>query len=483
MKLFKNRIKYIGALLLAVIFTAGLFFCATGCDDNYITITVWTYYNGDQQTSFNKLIDEFNKKVGDEKGITVEQKSQGDINVLAEQLLDSVQHKSGASAIPDLAAVYSESAFILDKHDALVDMDEYFTKNELAEYVPSYIEEGRLVQNGPLYLLPVSKSTEVVAYNATDWAPFEKATKISIDSIKTIEDMVSAAEAYYEWSGGKALYGRDSLENYVYIGTTQLGHEMFKVDADGTLSLDLDRETFRSLWNNYYAPMVNGYFYGEKKDGKSKFASDLAKFGNILALTCSTSAITYFPTELVEEGDNKHPVEAVIRKPLLFENRNRDAYVQQGAAYCMLKTSEEKQSASAVFLKWLTEKENNIEFSLQSSYCPAKTDANDLSEIKKAFGTASTAKSKNILQSLTVSAELLVSGDTYACKPFEGAKEVRAYLGEKLEDVTIADCRKIEAAMKTGKTRAEALSDAENVHDFDAWFDELEAHIKTLLAK
>ena len=42
-------------------------------------ITVWTYYNGDQLESFNKLVDQFNETTGREKGIRVESASQGSV--------------------------------------------------------------------------------------------------------------------------------------------------------------------------------------------------------------------------------------------------------------------------------------------------------------------------------------------------------------------------------------------------------------------
>lgn len=481
--MIKSKLKVIVAVLLAACLLLSVVLFSTACGEQTVKITVWNYYNSDQLTSFNKLVEEFNKTVGAENGIVVESQSQGSINVLSDQLLEAVEHKSGAQEMPNLAAVYSESAYLLEAKDALAAFDEYFTADELNEYIPACIEEGRLVKDGPLYLMPVSKSTEVVAYNVTDWKPFEEDTGITIDSIVTIEDMVAAAKEYYEWSDGNALYGRDSLENYVYIGTAQLGHEMFKVNESGELSIDLDRDTFETLWNNYYTPMVKGYFYGEMKNGKSTYASDLAKFGKVLALTCSTSAMTYFPTEVISDTDEKHAVEAVVKKPLLFNDSpaNAPKYVQQGAAYCMLKASVEEERASAQFLKWLTKKENNIAFALQSSYCPSKTESNNTEAIKAAFGEVNSVKANNILQSLTVSAEVLVSGKTYACKPFEGAKEVRSYLGSKLEAVTIEDCRKIEAAMETGVSREEALADSNNTHDFESWFDELQSHVNTLL--
>ena len=44
---------------------------------NPVTIEVWNYYNGDQLTAFDSLVEEFNATVGKEKGIIVEGVSPG----------------------------------------------------------------------------------------------------------------------------------------------------------------------------------------------------------------------------------------------------------------------------------------------------------------------------------------------------------------------------------------------------------------------
>lgn len=485
----RKKISIIGALVLALC----LVLCSFGsaCDsDDPITITIWHYYDGDQLTAFDTLVSEFNNTVGAEQGINVQFAGQGGVNTLSDNIIESVQKKSGALPLPNIAAVYSETAFILDEYDALVDLDRYFTAEELAEYVPSYIEEGRFRAGGPLRLMPVSKSTEVTALNVTDWAAFENACGVSVSDITSIEDMVDAARTYYEWTDsltpdvaddGKALYGRDSIENYVYSGAAQLGHELFTVDSDGKLTIDLDRDTFRALWDNYYVPMVNGWFYGEKDivSDKSTYASDLARLEKVLALTCSTSAITYFPTEVVDESDVKRNVQATIIGPLAFENRERNAYVQQGAAYCVLKSTAEQEAASALFLKWFTEKEQNLEFSSLSSYCPAKTEANSKEAITAAFGAVDSEKAANMLNSLIVSSELLASGEAYACKPFKGAKDVRAYLGDALENITMTDSATVRAAIDVNKSRAQAISELNT--DFDAWFDGVCAEVHRIL--
>ena len=54
---------------------------------NPVTITVWTYYNGDQLETFNSLVDKFNEGEGKKMGVTVESSSQGSVNDLETNVL------------------------------------------------------------------------------------------------------------------------------------------------------------------------------------------------------------------------------------------------------------------------------------------------------------------------------------------------------------------------------------------------------------
>lgn len=69
------------------------------------------YYNGAQQEEFNRLVDEFNKTVGKEKGIIVEGSGQGTISDLERNVLDSINGKAGAADIPNIFAAYGDTAY------------------------------------------------------------------------------------------------------------------------------------------------------------------------------------------------------------------------------------------------------------------------------------------------------------------------------------------------------------------------------------
>ena len=450
-----------------------------------VTVTVWNYYTGDQLAAFDQLVEEFNTSVGVEKGVVVVSVSQGDIDTLADSLLASVNGEAGASKRPSVAAVYAETAYILEKAGALAPLDGYFTADELASYVPGFLEEGRFNAKNELLLFPILKSTELFTANKTDWAPFAEATGVALESITTKEQLTAAAKTYYEWTDaqtpdvagdGKALYGRDSVPNYIYIGTYQLGHEMFAV-KDGALTVDLDKETFRTLWDNYYIPMINGWF-----GAYAKFRSEDCKTGKILALTSSSSSVSYLPTAVTLSDDTSHDIETYASRDLPFENASVDAVVQQGASYCLLRSTDAEQEGAVTFLKWFTEPDRNLDFALMSGYSPVTLGANTEEAITSAFsGDVSTPKGQNVLKSLVIGAETFSECKAYSTKPFEGSKDVRYLLGDLLQNTAADDRAAIVAAIASGKTQEEATAEFMSDAYFDAFFDRLTTEVTAIV--
>lgn len=473
----------------AVALTAITIFTSMGCGKssstasenldpkNPTTITIWNYYNGDQLAVFEHIIDEFNSTVGAEKGIVAVTVSQGDISTLADSLLDSASGKAGAQDCPTLAAVYSETAYILDQSDSLVPLDDYFTEEELSLYVPGFLEEGRFGEGNQLMQFPILKSTETFTANKTDWEPFAADTGITLESIKTVEDLTAAAEAYYLWTDaktpdiledGKSLYGRDSVGNYIYLGSYQLGHELFVV-KDGKMNTNMDRDTFKILWDNFYIPYINGYFgsYGN-------FSSEDAKTGKILALTASSSGVSYLPDSVTLEDDTTHPIELYESNSLPFSEAANDAVVQQGASYCLLKSTPAQLEGAVEFLKWSTQADRNLDFALMSGYSPVTLEANTKKAITEAYsGDTSTPKGKNILDALIISADVFNTKTAYATKPFQGSRDVRTLLESSLLDKAKEDRAAVIAAIEGGATRQEAVEHFSSAIYFDEWFDDL----------
>ncbi len=345
--------------------------------ENPVTLTVWHYYNGVHQAAFDKLVEEFNGTVGKDLGIYVEETSKGSVSDLESAIQDAVNAEVGAEDIPDVFSTYTDSAYVLQKDGVLTDLTQYFTQEELDQYVDAYVQEGEFAGDGGLYVFPVAKSTEITMMNKTDWEKFAGETDVSLDDLSTMQGIVKVAEQYYDWTDaktpdipndGKAFYGRDSMSNYFLIGMKQLGRDLFEV-KDGSVTLQADKDALHTLWENYYVPYVKGYFvsYG-------KFGSDDVKTGDTLVYTGSTASSMYFPDN-VELDDDSYPIDYVIKNAPVFEDG--EAYrVQQGAGMAVAKSDRMHEYAASVFLKWFTQSDNSLKFGSASGYLPVRKDAN-----------------------------------------------------------------------------------------------------------
>ncbi len=438
-----------------------------------VSLTLWHYYNGGQQAAFDQLVEEFNATAGKEKGIYVEGYSQGSVADLEKAISDSVAEKVGAQPMPHLFSTYADTAYAVQQQGKLSDLTQYFTEDELSEYVDGYIQEGYFYDDDALYLFPVAKSTEVLMLNATDWEPFADATGTSTEELKTVEGVTEVAQRYYEWTDsqtpdvpddGKAFYGRDSMSNYFIIGMKQMGVDIFDVN-NGEVTLRPEKEKIRRLWDNYYVPYVKGYF-----TSLGKFRSDDVKTGDILAYTGSTSSAMYFPDEVEEDSGSKSIEYEVLPAPIMQDG---EAYnVQQGAGMAVTKSDAVHEYAACEFMKWFTAKENNLRFVCESAYLPVRKDANTvemLDEIVKSQELKVNPKTYDCLKNILNQSD---SVQYYTTKCFDNGYSTRKILDYNLSDKAVADKAAIDEAVAAGETRADAVAPYVTEEAFDSWYED-----------
>ena len=167
---------------------------------NPVSLTVWHYYNGAQQSAFDELVSEFNATVGKEKGIYVEGYSQGSVSDLEKAVTAAAAGSVGSQELPNIFSTYADTAYAMQQQGKLADLSQFFSAEELSEYVDAYIQEGYFHDDGALYIFPVAKSTEITMINTTDWQPFADATGVTLDQLSTTEGIVDVARQYYEWT-------------------------------------------------------------------------------------------------------------------------------------------------------------------------------------------------------------------------------------------------------------------------------------------
>ncbi len=453
--------------LLGATLAASLFSGCSGKKSDPVTVTVWTYYNGDQLDAFNDLTEKFNDTVGKKDGITVETKSLGTAEDLEQNVLAAVNGEVGASEVPNIFSAYSDTAYTMDQKDMLVDLSDYLTDKEKDEYVEEYLKEGDFSDDGSIKIFPVAKSTELLFLNDTDWQKFAEETGAQYEDLQTIEGLVETAGKYYNWTDsqtpeaddGKALFGRDAMANYLLVGAKELGCDIFEVE-DGKMTLNFDEDVIRKLWDNYYVPYVKGYF-----SASGRFRSDDVKTGNVLGYVGSTSSATFFPTEVSDDSGDAHEIKLKVLPCPKFKDGD-DYAVQQGAGMVVTKSSEEEIKASIKFLKWFTQSENNIEFSVGSGYLPVTNEANSIEKIKSVDSDISSSME----EILTKSVAEINDNNLYYMHAFENGNDARTALQEAFGDIAQQDRNTVDERIAQGESAEEAEAEFLSDEYFEQWY-------------
>lgn len=480
------------AAVLAALAVAGALACAgcaqpasTGQDTGKasvldpadpVQIELWTYYNGKQQQAFEELVAEFNATRGKDIGVVATHASQGGVNDLAAAVTEAAEERVGAQAMPDAFLSYADTAYVIDKMGRVADLSGYLSDEEKGQFVESFLAEGDLNNDGALKVFPVCKSTETFQMNRTDWDKFAAATGAKLDDLATVEGITKTAQRYYEWTDsltpepddGSPFYGRDAMANYLLCGSRQLGHEIFSI-KDGKGAIALDEPTMRTLWDNYYVPMVQGWFSAE-----GKFRSDAVKTGDLLSFVGSSTSVIYFPKEVTVDDATSYPIEFVALPNPTFQDGTPCA-PQQGAGFVVAKSDERTETACVEFLKWFTETERNTEFSISAGYVPVRTEALTQENIEAVATTMESAPA-NYRENLPAVLDT-IEGGVYANPPFDGGVEARLVLDRALSDKAVADAAAVNEAVAAGTPRAEAAAPYLTDENFETWLAELDKQL------
>lgn len=354
-----------------------LFLCATmlvsiisGCSKstpldskNPITLTMWHNYGGDMQETMDVLIDEFNSTIGKEQGIVINVTAISSSSELNKSLDMIANSDPGAPDMPDIFTGYPKVAIQFQEKGLLANFDDYFSKEEVNQYVDAFIEEGRL-DDGGLYVFPIAKSTEVLYVNRTIFDRFAADTGASTEQLATFEGIAELSKKYYKWSGGKQFYAADSWFNFAEVGMAQLGDSIFDNNV-----LSLDKDNYNYIFNTVYTPAVEGGM--SIYDG---YSSDLSKTGDLVCSTGSSAGILFYGDTITYEDGTIENVEYNILPYPVFKNGTKTA-LQRGGGLMVAKTTEQKEYAACVFIKWLTASNQNMKFIEKTGYLPVTKQA------------------------------------------------------------------------------------------------------------
>lgn len=440
-----------------------------------ITLTIWHYYGGTAQQTFDYLVQNFNRTVGAEENIVVESYAYDGVSQLAEAVERSASGVAGSAAMPSIFASYADSLIPLIAEDKIANLDTNFTADELESYYTPFVEEGRLGDSGELMILPIAKSTEVLHINQTAFDAFAQDTGYSYEDLSTWEGIAQISEAYYNWTDaqtetpddGAAFFGTDSMANFMIIGTKQLGQDIFTVE-DTQVSQNLTQDIAQRIWDVFYIPFLQGHY-----SANASYRSDDVTYGDIVAYMGSTASSYYFPSQVLSSSGEYVDIECLTMPCPVFEGGDTVA-VQQGAGMAVSKSTPEEEEAAACFLKWFTQPANNCGFAVSTGYMPVVNASLDLDIILNEMARdGSIDKSLPIVQATYSTYQQLENYELYTSTPFDGSDDARTILETSLPAYIAQDQVAYQALLLSGNTPESVLDTFTGETNFLTWYAEI----------
>lgn len=358
--------KKLFTLLLAFLL---LFVTLTGCGsqselsaDDPVALTVWHVYGSQTSSPLNDVIDEFNNTVGKEKGVFIKVEMVTDSSNIDAAVTASLNGEPGAQELPNLFVAYPRIAEAFED-GALLDFSEYFDKDELSVYREDFLSEGYF--GDKLLMLPIAKSSELIFVNKTIFDRFSADTGVSIDCFSSVESLMSACNSYYDWSDGNTMFQINDFYHYFLANMKALGED-FIVDG----KINADSEAFAKA----FAPVAEAGIYGGLCVGDG-YASDRWKTGEVIGNAGSTAGILYLRDHVTYEDNSTEDIETLVLPYACLEGSTPTVVHRGGGLFAVKSEDGRENEAAAVFAKWISEKQHNLDFVSKAGYLPVTDEA------------------------------------------------------------------------------------------------------------
>ncbi len=356
--------------IFSVVLLTALLFALSGCgektllDQNEpVTLSFWHVYGEQAGSPMDLLVREFNTTVGAERGVQVQVTNRSSASEIGGFLLAAQAGGKDTPEMPDLFTCHISDAIALGTEN-LVDWNGQFTEDELSDFVPGFLADGE-TEDGKLLVFPVSKSTQLLMCNGSGFARFSADTGVTYDDLATWEGFYDAAGEFYDWSGS-AFCAMDYPIRAVELNALEHGAEDFYTE-DGWY--DTENAVFRESWMQFARALVQGHIVVS-----DLYSNTQVMTGDVLCGLGSSAAILYYNDTVTYRDGTQEPMD--LHAVPLPRTEGADALMPQaGVGLCACKTTGQKAEAAALFVRWLTESERNLEFVTSTGYMPVRNGA------------------------------------------------------------------------------------------------------------
>ncbi len=334
-------------------------------------VEYWYQHTSSREELMLSMIDEFNRT--NEWGITIQGASQGGYNDLYKNIITAIP--AGDAQLPEMAVAYQNQAATYAVQGVLAALDPYvesekwgYTEAELGDFFPIALAADILPQFEARYGWPPYKSMEVMYYNE-DWL-----AELGYDGPpETWEEFSEMACAAVEQPFSDATVAGPGL-GYVYsIDAPRFA--TFTFSRGGNI---INETGTGYVFNDAAGLEALTFLQGMVEDGcaveQTEKYGDQSDFGagRSLFTISSISGLPYYGS-VVDEGAgfnwSVNPPPHTTDKPRL------NIY---GASQSILVSTPEQQLAAWLFIKWMSEPEQQATWASGTGYFPTRQAAADL---------------------------------------------------------------------------------------------------------
>lgn len=318
-----------------------------------IELQFWHAMSGGYSDVVDQICADFN--ASNEYGITVVPTYQGGYGDLHAKMMAALQ----TDEIPNLAQAYGNNIIIYSQSEMVMKLDDYITNADYGvvdfeDIMEGYRTENSSYPDGSFYSLPFNKSTEVLYYNKTFFDENGLTVPTTWDELKTTAMEASAIL-------GKPAFGYDSLQNLFITWTQQAGGSYTNADGEVFFDGPEAREAVQ-----YFVDGVEGGYF--RSAGEDRYMSGPFNNGDAVMFIGSTSGSAYVGSDTFVWDAAQVPMGA-----------NRKV-IQQGSNMFMLKSTEEEQIATFMFMNYLMSPEVTAYWAMNTGYLPVRASARELPE-------------------------------------------------------------------------------------------------------
>ena len=292
---------------------------------------------------------------------------------------DSIVTEITVGGQPNIAYCYPDHVALYNLADAVATLDDLIeseitvtradgtteiiglTKEQKADFIEGYYNEGANFGDGLMYTMPFSKSTEVLYYNKT----FFEANNLSVPT--TWDELEALCAQIKTIDPDSIPLGYDSEANWFINMTEQYKSPYTSATGDHFLFDNEQNRAFIKKFNEWYAKgyLTTQTLYGAYTSGLFVSTNGVESY---MSIGSSAGATHQRPAA---NPDGSYPFEVGITSIPQVDANNKKV-ISQGPSVCIFKKENPQEViASWLFVKFLTTSVDfQAEFSMASGYVP-----------------------------------------------------------------------------------------------------------------